>query len=106
MPVTFLGTLQDSKGRWNQYTGRYAWDAGCICSGDEQYGGTGQPKEGSCFGAAPNVDHSNERVRKVTPCPHFTAFCIISLPDISASSLRLHAARSTCQGQFPRSGIA
>ncbi|CAL5228346.1 g11459 [Coccomyxa viridis] len=55
---------QDSKGRWNQYTGRYAWDAGCICSGDEQYGGTGQPKEGSCFGAAPNVDHSNERVRK------------------------------------------
>ena len=58
--------VQDSQGRWNQYTGRYAWDESCVCCGDEQYGGTGQPKEGSSFGAAPNVDHSNGRVRKVT----------------------------------------
>ncbi len=58
--------MQDSQGRWNQYTGRYAWDEGCVCCGDEQYGGTGHPKEGSSFGAAPNVDHSNGRVRKVT----------------------------------------
>ena len=58
--------VQDSQGRWNQYTGRYAWDESCVCCGDEQYGGTGQPKEGSSFGAAPNVDHSSGRVRKVT----------------------------------------
>ena len=67
VPMTCTGTLQDSQGRWNQYTGRYAWDPSCICSGDEQFAGTGQPKEGSCFGAAPNVDHSSERVRKVVP---------------------------------------
>ncbi len=67
-----LGTVQDSEGRWNQYTGQYAWDASCICSGDEQYGGTGQPKEGSSFCAAPNVDHSNEHVRKVLTCPYLS----------------------------------
>lgn len=59
---------QDGEGRWNRFTGRYPWDPSCICAGDPQYGGTGAPKEGSCFGAAPNVDHSNERVRQVSPC--------------------------------------
>ena len=73
--MTFAGTLQDGEGRWNHYTGRYAWDPSCICSGDEQYAGTGQPKEGSCFGAAPNLDHSSERVRKVVLYPYFMPSC-------------------------------
>lgn len=57
--------LQDSSGRWNQFSGRYAWDESCICSGNPAYGGTGAEKQGSAFDAAPNVDHTSERVRKV-----------------------------------------
>lgn len=57
--------VQDDQGRWNQFTGQYSWDESCVCSGDESYGGTGKEKEGSIFGAAPNIDHTNERVRQV-----------------------------------------
>ena len=56
---------QDSSGRWNQFSGRYAWDTSCICSGNPAYGGTGAEKQGSNFEAAPNVDHTSERVRRV-----------------------------------------
>jgi alpha-amylase len=59
------GLLQDDKGRWNQFTGKYSWDESCICCDDEAYGGTGEKKDGAPFGAAPNIDHSNDRVRKV-----------------------------------------
>ncbi|KAK9822846.1 hypothetical protein WJX81_002820 [Elliptochloris bilobata] len=55
---------QDSSGRWNQFSGRYAWDKSCICSGNPAYGGTGAQKQGSDFDAAPNVDHTSERVRQ------------------------------------------
>ncbi|CAL8471337.1 g10879 [Coccomyxa elongata] len=55
---------QDDQGRWNQFTGQYSWDESCVCSGDEAYGGTGKEKEGLSFGAAPNIDHTNERVRQ------------------------------------------
>lgn len=58
---------QDSSGRWNQFSGRYAWDTSCICSGNPAYGGTGAEKQGSNFEAAPNVDHTSERVRRVRP---------------------------------------
>jgi alpha-amylase len=66
---------QDGEGRWNRFTGRYPWDASCICAGDAAYGGSGGAKEGACFGAAPNVDHTNERVRQVIALPslHSTA---------------------------------
>ena len=60
--------LQDSSGRWNQFSGRYAWDESCICSGNPQYGGTGATKQGSDFDAAPNVDHTSDRVRNVSRC--------------------------------------
>ena len=56
---------QDSSGRWNQFGGRYAWDTSCICRGNPAYGGTGAEKQGSDFDAAPNVDHTSERVRRV-----------------------------------------
>ena len=58
---------QDSSGRWNQFSGRYAWDTSCICSGNPAYGGTGAEKQGSNFEAAPNIDHTSERVRRVRP---------------------------------------
>ncbi len=57
--------MQDDKGRWNQFTGKYPWDESCVCSDHEAYGGTGNKKEGAPFEAAPNVDHTNERVRQV-----------------------------------------
>lgn len=51
---------QGPDGKWNQYTGRYAWDASCIVSNQrEEFGGTGALKKEALFGAAPNMDHSN-----------------------------------------------
>lgn len=69
---------QDSTGRWNEFSGRYPWDKSCICSGNAAFGGTGAEKQGSDFDAAPNVDHTSERVRQVRTkqgrlivfCPH------------------------------------
>ncbi len=55
-----LPPLQGPDGKWNQYTGRFAWDASCIVSNQrEQFGGTGAFKKEELFAAAPNVDHSN-----------------------------------------------
>ena len=50
-------------GKWNQFGGRLAWDESAICRGNEEYGGTGAPSSGEPYPAAPNIDHSNERVR-------------------------------------------
>ena len=47
------------------FTGRYDWDASCVCSNDPQYGGTGAAKTTAGFDCAPNIDHSNPRVRQV-----------------------------------------
>ncbi|KAK9785022.1 hypothetical protein WJX73_001793 [Symbiochloris irregularis] len=55
---------QNSKGQWNQFDGRYPWGEDCLCSSPKQFGGTGAKKEGDVFGAAPNIDHQNERVRQ------------------------------------------
>mmetsp|Transcript_7826 Transcript_7826/g.23111 ORF Transcript_7826/g.23111 Transcript_7826/m.23111 type:complete len:555 (+) Transcript_7826:328-1992(+) len=55
---------QGPDGKWNQYTGRYAWDASCIVGNQAaQFGGTGAVKTEDLFEAAPNLDHSSERVR-------------------------------------------
>lgn len=60
--------LQGPDGKWNQYTGRYAWDASCIVSNQrEEFGGTGASKKEEVFEAAPNIDHSNV---SVFPCQH------------------------------------
>ena len=50
-------------GKWNQFGGRLAWDESAICRGNEAFGGTGAPSSGEPYPAAPNIDHSNERVR-------------------------------------------
>jgi len=52
---------QDSSGKWNQFSGRYAWDQTCICSGNPAFGGQGAGKQGASFDAAPNVDHTSAR---------------------------------------------
>jgi alpha-amylase len=51
-------------GKWNQFGGRLAWDESAICRGNEQFGGTGAPSTGEPYGAAPNIDHSNAKVRQ------------------------------------------
>ena len=61
--------MQDGEGRWNVFTGRYNWDASCVCSNNPQYGGTGAAKTTAAFDCAPNIDHSNPRVRQVKQ-PH------------------------------------
>ncbi len=55
---------QDEQGRWNKFGGRLAWDKSVICSNNHEYGGTGGGKTGEDYTAAPNIDHTQERVRQ------------------------------------------
>jgi hypothetical protein len=61
--------IQGADGKWNRYTGKYAWDHTYITPQPaNKFGGTGNPKDETMFqvyDAAPNVDHTNERVREV-----------------------------------------
>ena len=55
---------QDKNGVWNQFGGRLAWDATAIVSDDAHFKGKGNRSTGDSFGAAPNIDHSQEFVRR------------------------------------------
>lgn len=55
---------QDDGKRWNKFGGRLAWDATMICCNNPEYGGRGNHKTGEDYTAAPNIDHTNERVQK------------------------------------------
>lgn len=55
--------FQGPDGKWNKFGGRLAWDASVICPNNPAYGGKGNPKQGEDYAAAPNIDHSQERVR-------------------------------------------
>lgn len=55
---------QGSDGKWNKFGGRLAWDNSVICSNNPQFGGKGGWKSQEDYPAAPNLDHSQERVRK------------------------------------------
>ena len=58
------GSHQDSAGNWNIYhhpSGKMMWEQWAITKGDT--GGTGAVDSGSDFGAAPDIDHSNSKVR-------------------------------------------
>lgn len=56
--------LQDDEGRWNKYGGRLPWDTSAICCNNPTFGGTGNHKTGEDYVAAPNIDHTQEFVRK------------------------------------------
>jgi len=56
---------QDNNGIWNIYhfpSGKAQWEQWAICRGE--YGGTGNADSGENYGAAPDVDHSNAKVRE------------------------------------------
>ncbi|KAK9811614.1 hypothetical protein WJX72_006987 [[Myrmecia] bisecta] len=55
---------QDGQGVWNQFGGRLAWDATAIVSDDRKFRGRGNPSSGEKFDAAPNVDHSQDFVKR------------------------------------------
>ncbi len=54
---------QGPDGKWNKFGGRLAWDASVVCCNNPAFGGRGNPKQGEDYVAAPNIDHTNERVR-------------------------------------------
>ncbi|KXZ47781.1 hypothetical protein GPECTOR_33g663 [Gonium pectorale] len=54
---------QGSDGKWNKFGGRLAWDASAVTSNNPAFGGRGNPKQGDDYAAAPNIDHSQERIR-------------------------------------------
>eukprot|EP00889_Picochlorum_renovo_P002336 jgi/Picre1/29366/NNA_004756.t1 len=55
---------QGDDGKWNKFGGRLAWDNSVICSNNPEFGGKGNYKQQEDYVAAPNLDHSQERVRK------------------------------------------
>ena len=61
---TLPHVAQDKNGVWNQFGGRLAWDATAIVSDDAHFRGKGNRSTGDSFGAAPNIDHSQEFVRR------------------------------------------
>jgi alpha-amylase len=54
---------QDEQGRWNRFGGRLPWDETAVCCNNPAFGGRGGHKTGEDYTAAPNIDHTNERVR-------------------------------------------
>jgi glycosidase len=55
---------QSEDGKWNKFGGRLAWSKEAVCSNNSAYGGTGTYKQTEDYPAAPNVDHTNDQVRK------------------------------------------
>ncbi|PQQ08678.1 alpha-amylase 3 chloroplastic [Prunus yedoensis var. nudiflora] len=55
---------QDENGIWNIFGGRLNWDARAVVADDPHFQGRGNKSSGECFHAAPNIDHSQDFVRK------------------------------------------
>lgn len=55
---------QDDQGRWNKFGGRLPWATDAICCNNPTFGGKGNHKTGEDYVAAPNIDHTNARVRE------------------------------------------
>jgi alpha-amylase len=55
---------QGDGGKWNKFGGRLAWDKSVICSNNPAFAGTGSYKQCEDYEAAPNIDHTQERVRR------------------------------------------
>lgn len=55
---------QSPNGVWNIYGGKLAWGPEAIVCDDPNFQGRGNPSSGDIFHAAPNVDHSQDFVRR------------------------------------------
>ncbi|CAL5431076.1 unnamed protein product [Camellia sinensis] len=55
---------QNQNGVWNIFGGRLNWDDRAVVADDPHFQGKGNKSSGDCFHAAPNIDHSQEFVRK------------------------------------------
>lgn len=55
---------QNQNGVWNLFGGRLNWDDRAIVADDPHFQGRGNKSSGDNFHAAPNIDHSQDFVRK------------------------------------------
>ncbi|XP_021905353.1 uncharacterized protein LOC110820232 [Carica papaya] len=55
---------QSPNGIWNIFGGKLAWGPEAIVCDDPNFQGQGNPSNGDIFHAAPNIDHSQDFVRK------------------------------------------
>lgn len=55
---------QSPNGVWNIFGGKLAWGPEAIVCDDPNFQGRGNPSTGDIFHAAPNIDHSQEFVRR------------------------------------------
>ncbi|ESW11483.1 hypothetical protein PHAVU_008G033800 [Phaseolus vulgaris] len=55
---------QSPNGVWNIFGGKLAWGPEAIVCDDPNFEGRGNPSSGDIFHAAPNIDHSQDFVRK------------------------------------------
>ncbi|XVE53285.1 hypothetical protein DITRI_Ditri02bG0192300 [Diplodiscus trichospermus] len=57
-------SFQNQNGVWNIFGGRLNWDDRAVVGDDPHFQGRGNKSNGDNFHAAPNIDHSQEFVRK------------------------------------------
>ena len=55
---------QNERGVYNVFGGHLSWNSDAIVCDDSHFEGTGNPSSGILFDAAPNIDHSQEFVRR------------------------------------------
>ncbi|KAI3970645.1 hypothetical protein MKX01_024292 [Papaver californicum] len=55
---------QNQNGVWNIFGGKLNWDDRAVVADDPHFQGRGNKSSGDSFHAAPNIDHSQEFVRK------------------------------------------
>jgi len=55
---------QSPNGTWNIFGGKFSWGPEAIVRDDPNFQGRGNPSSGDIFHAAPNIDHSQEFVRR------------------------------------------
>ncbi|KFK41403.1 hypothetical protein AALP_AA2G126100 [Arabis alpina] len=56
--------FKNDNGVWNQFGGRLNWDDRAVVADDPHFQGRGNKSSGDNFHAAPNIDHSQDFVRK------------------------------------------
>lgn len=56
--------MQSDDGKWNVYGGRLSWDKRAIANNNPEFGGEGAPSTGEDYTPAPNIDHTQDFVRR------------------------------------------